>query len=190
MAFDEKLFGANLTKARKAKGLTQKQAAEKMHITAPMLSGFEQGSRMPALPSLVKLAECYDVSIDELCGLPNKEQEKKPTPPLCLARELLNLIRKWRNISVLTGNKSVILDIQNRETYREQEEEMLVIHNLQEFFMDYLSLDDMRKRGKIGSSVLPTWVESELHKMEAYKPVREEFVKLEEGKQDGTEKEG
>lgn len=51
-------------------GLTLKQpyVAEATNITQQQLSAYEKGEILPSLPSLVALADLYDVSLDYLVG--------------------------------------------------------------------------------------------------------------------------
>ena len=50
------------------RGLTQKQVAERVGITASALCNYEQGTRVPTMQTLRKLAEGYGTSLDYLAG--------------------------------------------------------------------------------------------------------------------------
>jgi transcriptional regulator with XRE-family HTH domain len=63
-----KRLGARLKAARKAKGWTQQELAEKTGLTAAFLSYLENGSRSGSLDSLVKLAEALSVEPEFLLG--------------------------------------------------------------------------------------------------------------------------
>lgn len=68
----------NLLAVRNSKKLLQKDVAALTGITATALSAYEKGQREPSLSVVVKLAEFYGVSIDWLCGVEHKPEEKKP----------------------------------------------------------------------------------------------------------------
>lgn len=56
----------NLVKERKKLGLTQREAAEKIGITQPMLAMLENGSRMGTDETKIKVAKFYNKTIDFL----------------------------------------------------------------------------------------------------------------------------
>lgn len=59
-------FGKNLTKLRKAKGLTRKALAEKLSIHENTLTGYELLGREPSYDTLIKIADFFGVTVDEL----------------------------------------------------------------------------------------------------------------------------
>ena len=61
-------FRSNLKTIREMRGLTQAQVGIRAGIAAASISHFETGQRVPALDSLVKLADALEVSIDVLLG--------------------------------------------------------------------------------------------------------------------------
>lgn len=62
----DKIFCENLKSARKGVGFTQKQVAEKLGVVESCYANWEQGRTEPNVDMLRKLAEIFDVSIDEL----------------------------------------------------------------------------------------------------------------------------
>lgn len=59
-------FGSMIATLRKEKGMTQLELAEKMGVTDKAVSKWERGLSFPDVSSLPKLAEIFDMSIDEL----------------------------------------------------------------------------------------------------------------------------
>ncbi len=57
-----------LSALRKEKGLTLRELAEQVGITAAALSTYEKGQKEPSLGYAKKLAQYYGVSLDYLCG--------------------------------------------------------------------------------------------------------------------------
>jgi transcriptional regulator with XRE-family HTH domain len=55
-----------LKELREAKGLTQKQVAEDLSIQQQTYQRYERGRREPRIDMLIKLADCFDVSVDYL----------------------------------------------------------------------------------------------------------------------------
>jgi Predicted transcriptional regulators len=65
-----KALGQNIVRFRKELGLTQAEAAARIGVHQQMLSKWENGSNLPNVPSLLKIANLFGVSLDVLFGLP------------------------------------------------------------------------------------------------------------------------
>lgn len=66
MAISYKIIGKHLKAARKAKGFTQEQTAEKMGFSTVHYGRLERGERHVNLPVLAKLSELFCVPLDQL----------------------------------------------------------------------------------------------------------------------------
>lgn len=62
-------FGVRLRAARKAKGWTQKELANRLAAGPSWISHFECGRRLPSLELLESLCQALEVSADSLMGL-------------------------------------------------------------------------------------------------------------------------
>ena len=62
-------LGDALRAARKAKGLTQEDAAERVGISPPFYARMERGATLPSVPTLARLATALGVGADVLLGL-------------------------------------------------------------------------------------------------------------------------
>lgn len=62
-------FSARLTELRRERGISQKEAAEKLGVSQALLSHYEKGIRECGLDFLCKAAAYYDVSCDYLLGI-------------------------------------------------------------------------------------------------------------------------
>lgn len=74
--------GKKIAELRKEKGLTQKELAEKLHVTDKAISKWERGINFPELMVMENLAEELDVSVVELLSLEDastKEAVKEVT---------------------------------------------------------------------------------------------------------------
>lgn len=56
----------NLKFLRVRQGITQKQLAEQLDVKPPVIGAYEEGRALPPLPVLLKLADFFQVSLDEL----------------------------------------------------------------------------------------------------------------------------
>ena len=61
----------NIAEYRKLKGISQKEFAEKLGISAGNLCEWEKGRIEPSISALIKMAELLDVSVDELIDREN-----------------------------------------------------------------------------------------------------------------------
>lgn len=66
-----------LKQLRKQNGLTQKEIAKQLNVTAQCYQGYEYGYRQPSPEMLCKLADIFGVSVDYLLG---RENEKAVAP--------------------------------------------------------------------------------------------------------------
>ena len=64
-------FGKNFRLLRKESGYTQKEVAEKLGISQSNVSDWEKNVARPEYENLIGLAEIYNVTLEELLGLPN-----------------------------------------------------------------------------------------------------------------------
>ena len=62
-------FPKIISDLRKSKGISQKQAAIDLGISQALLSHYEKGIRECGLDFLIKLANYYEVTCDELLGV-------------------------------------------------------------------------------------------------------------------------
>lgn len=69
------MLGEKIKQLRIAKGLTQKQLADKLFVTPQAVSRWEQNEVEPSVSALSELATIFDVSLDELIA--GKEAKKK-----------------------------------------------------------------------------------------------------------------
>lgn len=60
---------------RQKLNLKQSELAEKIGITVPAISNYEQGTREPKIGILIKLADEFNISLDQLVGREAKQQK-------------------------------------------------------------------------------------------------------------------
>lgn len=73
---------------RKEKGMTQLELAEKMGVTDKAVSKWERDLSFPDVSSIPKLAEIFEVSVDDLMQVKTKTKE---TPPDNKINEIIPL---------------------------------------------------------------------------------------------------
>jgi transcriptional regulator with XRE-family HTH domain len=90
-------IGGNITKIRKAKGLTQKDLAVKIGISQRLLSHFEVGRRRITSEMLFQIALSLNVSADKILGLNGSVKDSSPISP--------SLIKRIHEIEMLPLNE-------------------------------------------------------------------------------------
>lgn len=71
----KRTLGMMIASLRKEKGMTQLQLAEKMGVTDKAVSKWERDLSMPDINSIPKLAEIYNVSVDDLMQVQAEHKE-------------------------------------------------------------------------------------------------------------------
>ena len=66
--FDIMRVGANISKYRKATGMTQTELADRLGLSFQAVSNWERGQSCPDIANLMALAEMFGVSVDKLLG--------------------------------------------------------------------------------------------------------------------------
>lgn len=67
------IFSIRIKELREKMGMTQKEFSEHIGIRQQTLSGYERGVMKPPLDVAKNIAEKCNISLDWLCGLPEKE---------------------------------------------------------------------------------------------------------------------
>lgn len=65
------LIGENIKKYRAEKKLTQKELADELYVTAQAVSRWENSEVEPSINTIIKIAEIFEITVDELCGKEN-----------------------------------------------------------------------------------------------------------------------
>lgn len=69
MHMDYTAMGHRIRAARKSRGMTQAEMAEKIGVSASFYGHIERGSRVASLETTAKLCTCLHISADYLLGL-------------------------------------------------------------------------------------------------------------------------
>ncbi|HZK41626.1 MAG TPA: helix-turn-helix transcriptional regulator [Clostridia bacterium] len=77
---DNQVIGNNIAKWRKEKGMTQDQLAEQLSVSAQAVSKWENGISLPDITLVPKLAQIFQVSIDQLFSREAEPETKYVAP--------------------------------------------------------------------------------------------------------------
>ena len=64
-----RIFGKRIEAARKKKGLTQEELAERVSVSQSMINHIENGNKKPSLETAVALANELGVTLDSLISI-------------------------------------------------------------------------------------------------------------------------
>lgn len=70
------IFISRLDQARKEKGLTQRELADRVGITEVSMSRYINGARVPSGPIVVNIAKALGISVDYLVGTSNVKKRQ------------------------------------------------------------------------------------------------------------------
>ena len=70
------IFGEKLKELRKEKRLTQKELAEKFHVSKTTICQWETFKQEPCIDDIIKIAKFFDVRTDYLFGLEDETGSK------------------------------------------------------------------------------------------------------------------
>ena len=87
------MFGENLKKLRKEKGLSQQEVALRLHVVRQTVSKWEQGLSVPDADLLVKLADVLETDISHLLGGETGRRESRGQEE-ALVEQLVELNRQ------------------------------------------------------------------------------------------------
>lgn len=76
-SIDPAILGQRLADARRARGLTQQQAADELHVARTTITAMEKGERRPRASELMKLAHLYGWAVNEFV---RAQMDTEPAP--------------------------------------------------------------------------------------------------------------
>ena len=88
----------NLRSFRLSKGLSQQQLATAIGSTQQSINKYENHATEPDIQTLIRLADCFHISIDELVGH-SPQPDVDPGKALILSKEEILLIQNRRKLS-------------------------------------------------------------------------------------------
>lgn len=89
--FDADLFCANLSKLRRSADMTQSELADRLNLTRQAVSRYEKGDSFPDISILVRIAEIFEITIDELIGAgAPTESESEILKTAALGKDICN----------------------------------------------------------------------------------------------------
>ena len=101
-------FGSMIAELRKKQGMTQAELAEKMGVTDKAVSKWERDLSFPDVNTIPRLAEIFNVTVDELMQVKTDTKESRTTENIS---DIINIALK--SISLAMGVAVVVLSFIN-----------------------------------------------------------------------------
>jgi len=102
------MIGERIRELRKARNMTQKELAEILNSAKSTISQYENNINEPDLETVIKIADCFNVTVDSLLGRETSTKPERASDERTLVmevrdeeeagyvRESLELYRKFR----------------------------------------------------------------------------------------------
>ncbi len=100
MNYSKDEIAKNIEELRNSKGLKQEEFANKLNVSRPTVSNWEQAKSLPTTDQLIQIAQTFCVSIDELLGL-------KKSKKIMLIVDSSILCRRPRILEEMNGKKAI-----------------------------------------------------------------------------------
>ena len=91
------MVGERLAEIRKNYGDTQKELAQKLHVSMATVRSWEQNRSDPSHEMLVAICHCYRVSADFLLGISNIDPVYERRRTSCLSDQEINELRLFES---------------------------------------------------------------------------------------------
>ena len=104
-------LGETISKLRKQKNMTQSELAQKLNVTDKAVSKWERNVSCPDVYTITKIAEIFNVSVDELMSAQKSSQKKLESKQKVL--DIFHLVLKA--VALAMGIAVVVLSILDDE---------------------------------------------------------------------------
>lgn len=160
---DNTMLAIRLKQLRSNHNYTQTEFAEKINITQSALSAYEKGDRTPSLEILTAIAREFNISLDWLCGLSDKEASTS------IISTYSDIIKALVMIADSTINIEISYDVPIE--YRgccEDAPELGTIHfddsKITTFLHEWQDMLRLLNNGTIKKSLYDLWLDDQLEK--------------------------
>lgn len=114
------IFISRLDQARKEKGLTQRELADRVGVTEVSMSRYVNGVRVPSGPIVVNIAKALGISVDYLVGI--SSVKKRQTNADRIRNMSDEELAEWlTNMCDFEKNEEPYKSIYNLDTEKEEE---------------------------------------------------------------------
>lgn len=153
-------ISSRIKELRSTMGLTQKQFAELINVSAVSVSSYESEAKTPSLDMIINIATTCNVSIDWLCGLSDR---KSLSNNFTTYSDVFHLLADICTTKYRNGKSTVLfptIDNDMPDTLFVASEDA----NFYAFFNEYRKMYELYIAGTIDQDVYRFWLQKELAK--------------------------
>lgn len=166
------IFAQRLRELRTSLGMTQKDFANELNITASALSSYEKNNINPSISIAKRIAEKYHVSIDWLCGLSDKMTYNNKIESYTDLYKILFEIESSEHLEFCTVTTTINCGIiDTYPEYREMDIQAIYFEdsNIISFMDEWQKMKVLHDSNTIDDDVYNLWKEKILLKSQTYK---------------------
>lgn len=128
-------IGKNIRVLRKSQNMSQKEFADQIGTTQTSLSLYETSAKIPPSEILLKIADCFGVSLDWLCGI-------KSTCHFVTGEDVLDIFLEIENSLdwEVDGSDDEKIVISRKDKNNQSEKNVFELSDLVEFEKSYQNL--------------------------------------------------
>lgn len=106
-------LGAKIAESRKNKGMTQRDLAQKMHVTDKAVSKWERDASRPDIGSIALLAKTLDIPVEELLQCTNTTVPKNTENIARSVHAVLKSVGLAMGVATVALSALGVLDVRN-----------------------------------------------------------------------------
>ena len=152
----DEIFSQRLRELRASKEKTQAEFVVGLGITASALSSYEKNTKNPSINVVKRIAKKYNVSIDWLCGLSEKQENSERI------ENYADLIRYIARISSIGALDIYLADRVGQDILFTTQNKYVI-----NFFSDMRKMCKLCKDGTISEHVYSIWLNDKLKEYES-----------------------
>ena len=144
-------FSDNIKALRNKLNLTQKDFAEKIQVTAPTLNAYEKGTKKPNFDTLIKIAQEFNLSLDELCGI-NKSTEMSKIKTYS---DIFKIILQVKEHTDVFSHLKIDKDVWGEELLLTTRDDFVI-----DFVKEYEIMLSLKEKGSVSNNIFNEWLSS------------------------------
>ena len=141
------LIGENIKKLRNGRDMSQKDLASKISVARPVISNWENGKNEPSSSQLIKLAQTFETTTDEILGIATEGKQIVVVDTSALIKRptfLSELIECFDDVVIPDIVISELNNLKDRGKPAVKQKAWLVMNSINNL-KDHLSIEENRK---------------------------------------------
>lgn len=99
---EQPFFGKQLSFYRQKQGLTQQELADELEISRDLVGHYERRCESPSIDFIIKVAQVFGITTDELLGLKTGKEKPGPSPKALKVAQRISKLPKPKQTMILS----------------------------------------------------------------------------------------